>query len=443
MFLEFCQNQIWAIEPTRAGILLGVLDAWLTGKNSPAGFEGKNQEVNSLKLAVVGAGGRIAYSKAENYVDTSGEVAIIPIVGPMFKRGGGVYNSSGARDTQDIINQLNQANLNTSIKAIVLEFDTPGGTVDGTEALARAIRESGKPVVAWGNGLVASAGVWAYSQSDYTFLNSAYTAAIGSIGTMFVHQSESGWIQAQGKEITIFRASRSVDKNKINSLEPLTDEAKSELQADLDAVNEFFISQVKEGRGSKLKSDKVLTGKMYRGSQAIDEGLTDEIGTLDDAVNKALSLAKTGSFKRSRAVKSNSTQNNKSQNQMNFSLKSFWGSKEAKVAGETPESVTVLSSELNEIKAESENNKTLIASLQTEKTAAETQVQTLTQSNTEKDQEIASLKAQVEKLEKKPAQEAAAASKEGDASTVGTGATAKADTQADHFAKIAQFRKGL
>jgi protease IV len=213
--------------------------------------------------------------------------AIIPVVGTIQKRSG--LCSQG---TKDYAAMLDYANQDDSVNSIVMEFDGPGGSVDGTKNFADAIYNSKKPVVAYVDGMSASAHLWLTAQTKQVFVNDATTAWLGSIGTLVVHIDQTAFLEKQGMKVQIIRADKSVDKAKGNAVEPLTESDIAAYKEQLNSITETFIADVKRGRGDKLTSkEDLFTGKMYDGATAIKYGLADKIGSLKDAVKAAQKLA--------------------------------------------------------------------------------------------------------------------------------------------------------
>jgi protease-4 len=263
---------------------------WVTQAGELAGLDVKPQG-HGLNLASGIAQVLAGRSGGANSANTSGsKVAVIPIQGTVQKRGG--YCSLG---TKDLVAQINAANRDPEISAIVLDIDSPGGQVDGTEELAQAVALSGKPVVAYIDGLGASAAYWIASQASHIFINSASTAYAGSLGVLCMNIFQGAYLEKQGYKVEILRSSRAVDKARMNGVEEITPEVRAAVQADLDQIGETFIAAVEKGRAGKLStSEDVFTGKVYKGSDAKKYGLVDSIGSLQDAVNHAAKLAQTG-----------------------------------------------------------------------------------------------------------------------------------------------------
>lgn len=223
---------------------------------------------------------------SSNLLDESGEVLILPVSGVMMK-----HDSCFSSGTATLANEIIKANQDDSISSIVLVLDTPGGSVDGTEAFSNIIAQSKKPVIAFVE-LAASAGYWSGSSAREIVL-AGETAGVGSIGTMAILRDRRAFLEANGsKEVVIF-ASRSTDKNKssIDALDGKTEGYKSEF---LDPLNAVFLSAVERNRAGKIdtKKEDVLTGKMYFGSNAIKAGLADKVAPLEYAVKRSIQLAK-------------------------------------------------------------------------------------------------------------------------------------------------------
>jgi len=255
-------------------------------------------EGHALNLATGIAGVLAGRSGGASTGNTGGsKVAIIPVQGTVQKRGG--YCSLG---TKDLVAHLQAANRDPEISAVVLDIDSPGGQVDGTEEFAQAVALSQKPVVAYIDGLGASAAYWIASQASTIYINSASTGYAGSLGVLCMSINQTDFLEKQGIKVEILRSSRAKDKARLNPVEPLSDDVRAAVQADLDQIGETFIGAVEKGRAGKLSTkEDVFTGKVYKGSDALKHGLVDAIGSLQDAVNHAAQLAQSGQGRNSTA----------------------------------------------------------------------------------------------------------------------------------------------
>ena len=213
-----------------------------------------------------------------------GDVAVIPLEGTMSRSG---FCGMG---NEFLISILAEAAAEPQVKAVVLKGNTPGGTVDSVEILADAVKNFPKPIVGYVAGMVASAGVFVFSQLDHIVIENSSASRFGSIGVMMVYVNESKALEMAGKEVIIFRAGESVDKVTVNPVEPLTDALKAEIQTELDDAMAVFKGYVKRGRAGKLNSSEVFSAKMYNKADAIKYGLVDSSGTLADAIKIARKL---------------------------------------------------------------------------------------------------------------------------------------------------------
>lgn len=214
---------------------------------------------------------------------SSGDVTVIPVMGLITQRGGW-YGTSVEKGRQ----ALSDAMLDGS-KAIVMEFDTPGGEVYGVDEFASDIRaaRSQKPIVAVANSLSASAGYYLASQATEIFVTPS--GEIGSVGVYGAHEDWSKALDQLGVTVTLVSAGEG--KTDGNMFEPLSDEARADMQSSVDRYYSMFTSAVSKGRGQpvdKVRSD--WKAKVYGAKEAASIGMADQVGTLDDAIRRAASL---------------------------------------------------------------------------------------------------------------------------------------------------------
>lgn len=184
--------------------------------------------------------------------------------------------------------QLDAAEANPHIKAVVLRVDSGGGVATAGEEMARYVRDFSKPVVVSCASMDASAAYMISSQADYIF--TAKTSAVGSIGVIMQVTDLSGLYEKLGISVDNITSADSKDSSYGNR--PLTEEERAYYQAQVDQINEVFVETVAEGRGMTLEEVRALaTGLTFTGIDAVENGLADEIGTLEMAVDKACELA--------------------------------------------------------------------------------------------------------------------------------------------------------
>lgn len=226
-------------------------------------------------------------------IDNVGVVQVIRINYAIAK-----YDICGNPGTQSVQQIIQSANVDPSIRSIVLWFDSPGGQVDGTEALANVIKASSKPIITYCDYMLCSAAYWLGSSAMEIVVhgaNAGLNAVIGSIGTMAYWEDKSGVYEKEGIKVHTVFATQSKDKwaknFKINSG---SEDAYTELIEELDGLNSTFTSAVKINRAGKLLLDKedVLTGKTYNANDSLQYGLIDSIGDFEYAVKRSLHLSK-------------------------------------------------------------------------------------------------------------------------------------------------------
>lgn len=213
-----------------------------------------------------------------------GQIGLINITGPMFKGAEDAYWFGGT-STVEAIKAVNEFANADGLKSIVLNFDSPGGTVDGLAELGDAIFEARKrkKVYSQTSGTMASAAYYAASQADKIY--AGRMDMIGSIGTRLMLYDFSKYFDSLGiKAIPI-------DTGPLKSAGAVGTEITAEQQAYFqDVVNRYFddfVSVVARGRSmSKAEVRKLADGRMYMADEAVKNGLIDGIQTLPETIGK-------------------------------------------------------------------------------------------------------------------------------------------------------------
>ena len=216
----------------------------------------------------------------------SGSVAVIPVKGVLMKddEDDCGYFLAG---TATLAKRIQEADNHPNISGIILNFDTPGGTIDGIQAFADSIKAAKKPVVGFVDGLCASAGVYAASSCDYIIANNI-TAEVGSIGVMMSFIDAQPYYEKLGFKFHEVYSSLSPDKNKGHQ-EAKKGNYELVIKEGLDPYAKIFRNQVKSNRPSVTEDS--MTGKVYIAEDALKRGLIDEIGGIEVAVKKVEELA--------------------------------------------------------------------------------------------------------------------------------------------------------
>ncbi|MGV1943500.1 S49 family peptidase [Agrobacterium sp. 22-211-1] len=170
----------------------------------------------------------------------------------------------------------------SDVKAIVLVIDSGGGMVSGNWDLVDYIFETRdlKPIRAVAAEHAYSA---AYNIAAATsHITVARTGGVGSIGVIITHFEYSEYLKSAGIKVNMIRSKPG--KAQGNSLEPLSEEARKKWKAEVDELHEQFVAMVARGRGMKEEAVDDTDAQTFMARQAVEIGLADAIGTLDDAV---------------------------------------------------------------------------------------------------------------------------------------------------------------
>lgn len=220
-------------------------------------------------------------------------VAIIPVRGTISRRMNLFTWFSGGTSIELLTRDFASALADPLVDAVLLYIDSPGGAVGGTMLLSDAVFKARgqKPIIAFGADMMASAAYWIGSSADMVITEE--TSMVGSIGVVTVHYDYSQQDASRGVKRTFVTSGKY--KAITNDAEALSVEGRQEIQGKLDYLYTLFVGDV--ARNRKTGVDKVLNGmadgRVFIGRQALNAGLIDGIGTIDDALYQALSMVKT------------------------------------------------------------------------------------------------------------------------------------------------------
>lgn len=200
----------------------------------------------------------------------------------------GTISVFGEASSQRIVSQIRSADSDSSVKAIILEINSPGGYVVATEEISRAVEACDKPVVAWIREQGASGAYWIASSADLIVAERA--AVTGSIGVSSSYLQFEGLMNKYG--ITYERLVTGDYKDIGSPYKELSDGERAVLQSKIDRINSMFIGHVARTRGmDEMEVRSLATGEIFIGVEALENGLIDEIGGKQDAFNAAKELS--------------------------------------------------------------------------------------------------------------------------------------------------------
>lgn len=186
---------------------------------------------------------------------------------------------------------LKRAEEDSSIKAVVLRVDSPGGTVAASEELAAYVEAFEKPVVVSIGDVGASGAYMLASQADEIWAMPG--SAVGSIGVISQIPNVSGLLDKVGVEFQVITAGENKDTG--SPYRDMTDEERALIQGEIDEVYDQFVGIVAKGRDMpESEVASLATGWAWNGEKAKELGLVDELGTLEQALDAAAKRANIG-----------------------------------------------------------------------------------------------------------------------------------------------------
>ncbi|HEX7076956.1 MAG TPA: signal peptide peptidase SppA [Candidatus Eisenbacteria bacterium] len=204
----------------------------------------------------------------------------------------GLVEIDGAIDESGpVVDQIDRMQRDSSVRAVVLRLDSPGGGVAASQEIYEAVRklhEEGKPVVASMGGVAASGAYYVACAADSIVANPG--TLTGSIGVIMSFPNTEELFRKVGLKFEVIKTGKFKD---VGSMwRPMTDDERKLLQDVLGNVYDQFIDAVSEGRS--LNREDILPyadGRIFTGDQALDYGFVDRLGDLDDAVRMAGKMA--------------------------------------------------------------------------------------------------------------------------------------------------------
>ena len=200
----------------------------------------------------------------------------------------------GSAGGENISAMIKEARNEKNLKALVLRVNTPGGSAFASEIIREqvlAIKDRGIPIVVSMGGLAASGGYWISADSDYIFAHeSSVTGSIGVAAILFDAQETIKKIGLNEDGVSNSPFAGSLNNGVL--LSSPSEEVVDLIQGNVDRLYNDFIEIVANGRGiSTEEANLIAKGRVWSGVDALEVGLIDQIGSLDDAIDKAKDLA--------------------------------------------------------------------------------------------------------------------------------------------------------
>lgn len=260
-----------------AGALVALAIGWLLFVRVPGGNGARLLGVVlALGLATLGArvAARIVAARVPGY-----DVAAVAVEGPITRDGGGrLPTGNVGRSADDIVEAIERADDDDSVEALLVELNTPGGEVVPSEDIRLAAARFDGPTVAYATDTCASGGYWIASGCDEFFAREG--SVIGSIGVVGSRPNASGLLERLGISYEQFTAGEYKDAG--IPLKEIDDDERAYLQGLVDDYYEQFVERVATGREMDPETIRDTEARVFLGTDALDRGLVDAIGTRED-----------------------------------------------------------------------------------------------------------------------------------------------------------------
>jgi protease-4 len=207
--------------------------------------------------------------------------------------GGDPFGGGSSIMSDDTAEAIYDAIEDKAVKAIVLRVSSPGGSPEASEQIAAAVRaaqKAGKPVVVSMGAYAASGGYWISAEADHIVAQPAtLTGSIGVFGGKFVLADALGRFGVDVRGLSV--GGEFADAYDIS--QPWTAEQRAKVSGQMDRIYEDFVARVARGRDlPPARVREIAKGRVWTGAQALQLGLVDQLGGLEEAIAKARELAK-------------------------------------------------------------------------------------------------------------------------------------------------------
>ena len=249
------------------------------------GLTGSNKDINAI--------GNAKYAKSYKDKNVSkNEVAIIYASGQIYD---GKGNEEQGIYSENLSKTIRKAREDENVKAVVLRVNSPGGSAVASAIIGRELdlTKEVKPVIVSMGNYAASGGYWISAKADYIFADP--TTLTGSIGVFGTFPNMQGLLNDKiGLTFDVAKTNENADFGSVT--QPLTEFQYKKLQDMVVKTYDDFTGRVAEGRGlTQTYVDSIGQGRVWAGADAIEIGLVDKLGDMEDAIAYAAEKANLGS----------------------------------------------------------------------------------------------------------------------------------------------------
>ena len=276
----------WALMPERLQAMTTVLSRW--SQNEPASDKTMFQ-INADRIAR-------DTRKQVAAMNSGSSIAVLPLYGVITQRANMVDDISGpgCTSTQQFSAALRELVADNSISQILIDIDSPGGSVYGVTELASEILQARdqKPVIALANSLAASAAYWIGASASEFYVTPG--GEVGSIGVWQAHFDYSKAFEEDGVKPTLISAGKF--KVEGNPYVPLDEQAQAFMQSRVDDYYNAFIQAVSIGRNVPIKDVQtgMGEGRILGAQAALAQNMVDGVATFDEVLAKMQANVRAG-----------------------------------------------------------------------------------------------------------------------------------------------------
>jgi signal peptide peptidase SppA len=276
----------WAILPGTLAVILDLV-----------AFRAEGGELSKEEIQA-----RIGSGPSRRGATMAGAVGVLPLYGVIMPKATLMSEISGGTSLDQFMGSFRELMANDQVGSILIDVDSPGGSVQGVPEAAAEIRAARgrKQIVAIANGTMASAAYHIGSQADEIVMTPSGWA--GSIGVLATHDDISAMQEKMGVKTTLIY--KGEFKTEGNPFEPLDPEARAAVQARVDEFYAMFVGDVAKARGVSVAQvkDGFGQGRMVLAKGAVKEGMADRIATFDETVARLARGGGTAGAARATAV---------------------------------------------------------------------------------------------------------------------------------------------
>ncbi|WP_276255214.1 signal peptide peptidase SppA [Halomontanus rarus] len=214
----------------------------------------------------------IATSIAPDY-----NVGVVDISGKIVDEASGP-TSSGNASAKDIVSQINAADEDNHVRGLIVRINTGGGAIVPSDDIRRALEDFDGPTIAYALDVCASGGCWVASGCDEIWAREA--SMVGSIGVKFSQIRIDEFANKVG--VNYESISTGGYKEMMTPFTELEEHERQHLQQIADTFHERFVHVISEQRDIDMERIEDSEARVYIGQEAVEFGLADEIGMIDD-----------------------------------------------------------------------------------------------------------------------------------------------------------------